>query len=1022
MKKRAREGHSAGIHFHPEAPLTAEELERLDRHRLAPVVRVASAQLCDWFMRLDAARRGEGEAPAAMVMGVLGGLGQGKSSVLHAVLRRVEALRVSRNLGCLQGKLWNTMRCWLQPAEQESCSSPAPEEEDGNANNGTPTTHRVCPRPHPNAPSKSCCRYWKWFPRLFLTLYMFLREGLSGARPPRILRIDTSLSKADAIEQRLFSLLLFPHLAWGVIRAAAFLFFAVWASFYLVGDVRLLFDAVNDVLGWSALAVIAILLPLLVAVWSVGTELGKDWYGNFLDVLVFKAARFLLVTPELLVIDDLDRAKVEQQRAVLRTLYKHARMLDCAVVVCFDERELLASKADPDAPEELLRKVVNFAVRIPPRTKEDAMLLATSICADWLSRNCMTPLSGAVANPLYAANLARVAWLLGQPSPRRIKDLLAQSVMMAQTRGAASQEDLSALLRVVALFQVLPEAAADSESLIRLLENNRKAAFESYANDLVTKDDTRRKAVVLHLLQRTRTLQPVKSGWRHLIGEERTGASQQEAPTAHHGCLPALWQVQQIRASGATESSAHARKFCLSVSSELERVRDGYQAHLGAFNADSSVFKTFAGPVDEAALAPFILVVTLEDSAEARLSLYQYWYSRLVTHADDAAKAICLPACLREWVADEEVWERMSPLERQDLLEKATPGTLPGLGEALGLLVAPVKGDFAVLLRFVFKHCATETNKDLAAALLRAAPVELRTEDLDGLEITDKTLEEALPVLSYAWPPLKPDTANLSSSLDVPLQALGRFQQQLGQDKGFLPSGVYAGLKTHAPLKPLDWLPGIQGLLRPDGIWRLDCWHEAWRGNIPLVLKDWIAGEFASPKLREVDNENLLVVLALCLADENWAGMRAIFDYNGKSGSKSLVQFEGDVSITVAIGEDADMLAKMDSWKWFWFDHIPDPSIDIQNTLQGRLIECVRMRESGQLALEPLATEFRKRYEEETATETLEIEKDSGTPSATAQDVIPETNQRRYIKGMYETYFRPSGAEAHSDRVVRSVL
>lgn len=964
------------LRFHPEEPLTQRELEDLDRHRLRPVIEVASNQLLDWFDRLDQARSGLGEPPSAMVMGLLGGLGQGKSTVLRAVLDRLERKRVSRFLGCCLGAIFPSPARIQDSALNASVDTPKPTTDPDQQNRAR----------------QACAPYWRWSSKSIRGMSAALLDGLLMTRKPRILRIDTSLTRPEQLEHKLFSLLLFPHLTWGGIRAGALLLLLLWGVPGVFGQEVLFYRAVDGLLGMGSVAIIALLLPVLIVLWSTGREIGKDWYGNFLDVLVLKAARFLLVTPELLVIDDLDRAKVEQQRAVLRALYKHARMLQCAVVVCFDERELLASKADPDPPEELLRKVLNYAIRIPPRTKEDALLLATGICADWVARNRESSLVGAVAHPLYAADLARVAWLLGQPGPRRIKDLLAHTLMLAVSRGVVRQDDLSALLRLVAFQQFLPEAGEDIERLIHALEGNRQEAFEAYLDGLLgspaeakppelsfvlkpapsrvlDKADAPRRAKALHLLLRTRAMQPVRTGWRALIGQDVVKQPKPVSPEAP--VEPALWRLGP---------EGKPRAFCLAANRELERVRLGYGVKpFVQVSAQETVFREYGAEVSvEAGIGVFILAALVETSIESRLALYGYWLSR-VDDLPAPAQAVGQSACLREWLADAEVWKQMSSTERRALLGRISESFLTEFIDTAAFLIAAEPEDFALLFGFVVDHFSLGWDRDLAAALLRATTANLQAGDLKGCTIPS----QAHPLLAYAWPPLRPNPGNPYSSIHLPLQALGRLQLHIG--KGLLPEGVLAGLHSHEAIEPKYWLEGLRGLLRPngpkapEGVWRLDYWHDTWRGNLPRGLKDWIRSGFL-PEQKLGRDEDWLLLIALCIADEEWDGLAAVlngFDQQYQSGHKVL--------LAKLMAKDPPFRDALPTWDWFWFDGLPARRKAVLDSLQARLIEILRLPECGPAAMVPLANAYRRRYQ------VIEQAHDS--------------EQSRFIKAVYETFF-----------------
>lgn len=911
MNGTGRGNVAAGLRFHPEAPLSVAERESLDRHRLDPPIRVIGGQLADWFNQQDEARRGRSLPPPAVIMGLLGGLGQGKSTVLHAVLEQIERRRISRDFGA-----------WL---------------------------NRI-PRP----------------------------QVLPFVRPPRVLRVDTSLTKAERIEDKLFGLLLFPHLTWGAIRGFALLSLPFLVTFVLMSSatVQLLADwIVAGLVGGVGAAIVALAA-------SVGKDLGKDWYGNLSDVVVFKLARFLLVTPELLVIDDLDRAKVEQQRAVLRALYKHARMLNCVVVVCFDEQELLANKVEPDSPDELLRKVLNFSVRIPPRTQEDALLLATGICEDWVMRNPFQPLAGAVTGPEFAAYLARAAWLLDQVGPRRIKDLLAQTLMMAATRNVSGTRELIALLRLASLYQMLPDARNDSESLIRLLENNRQDGFDAYLSARV-KDDALR-AKVLRLLRRTRAQQPAVLGWRALLGLDVTPPPGMAlVPTQNW--KPALWQVQSsVTAQPPVE---HARQFCLDVHEELERVRAGYRpTEIIAADVITTAFHA-EGPSNEAAVGMFVLGAAVEEAAVSRLALYRYWRERLLA-ADADCQQRCLPVCLREWVADEEVWRLLTRDERCSLLEPPPLVPVASLG-SLALLVAPGEDDFPILLRFSLRHFSTRSEYQRAAALLRAAPVRLAPTDLDGIG----DMETALSVLGSVWPPLRPVPTNPKQSVEIPMQALGLLQERAGH--GVLPDGVIEGLDFRGTFDPRAWLPGIRGLLKPGKAWRLGYWHDCWQTHMPFQLRAWI-GQNLQPQRASLDEAEVLTLLALCIADEFWSGLDTLLPMP----KKPLSQIQDDIKLLQALTADPTFIAAMPEWAWFWLDHLPDPDKNIRDTVQARLIEVVLTAQRGREQLGSVAQLFRKEYE------TLPV--DGQAPGG--------TDRRQYLVAeIYQTYFRDFGATAGDD-------
>lgn len=977
--------------FHPEAPLNRDELDHLDRHRLGPVIESLSSQLQGWFEQLEQARRGLGDPPPAIIVGLLGGLGQGKSSVLHAVLGRLETRRVSRNLGCCLGGVRHALGLLLNqlrlPAKPPAKSAKVPA-----------------------TPWRRCLSSWRWLPRWLVAIpHSIWFEGVLARRQPRILRIDTSLSQAERIEHKLFSLLLFPHLVWGVLRASAVLVFLIWALLRLTGQCPAAYALIDGLPGNWLVVVLALLVPLAAPALAAAKELGQDWYGSYFDVFVLKAAKFLLVTPELLVIDDLDRARVEQQRAVLRALYKHARMLDCAVLVCFDEQELLAAGADPDTPEELLRKVVNCSVRIPYRTPEDALLLSTGICADWVGRNLGHPLTHAVASPTFAANVARVGWRLGQPGPRRIKELLAQTIMLATQRGVADEEGLTALLRIAALHQCLPEAAANSERLTLVLEDNRTPAFETLLTAVLGPAPSSQRQRALGLLQGTRMMQALSGGWRRLIGHDAPVEASAAPELSGEGWQPALYRVRRGRAGGVAPPE-EARRFCLELGEELRRIRLGYLPLVSTLEAAQvTTLKQYAGPVGEAALGVFILAAVLEPQAEARLRVYRHWRNVLsVSTLPTEELAANRAACLAEWLADTDVWAAMTAAERRQLLMETGPAWLPERIAAFSLLLSPTREDFSLLLTFVLRYFVGRKDWHLAAALLRTCAPHLNEAEVRAMELDEEHSPTSL--LSYIWPPVSTGE-HLFDDLNQSLAAWGLIQQRLNQ--GLAPQGLAGCLSLHGNFEAWYWAKALRGLLCPAGHWRLDLWRTGWRGLAPEELMRWLQDEYAR-WLGAKKEDVLPVALALCLSEERWDVLDKVLrvsqaeerppptPHNGASTEQLMREAQKRYPSYLAndLEKEAALVRALPACDWFWFRPLTEKAVAVQDTLQAKLLAALPQTEEATAALSALRVEYRNRYEE------IAERAYRNTHEGTGDE------QTRFIQAMYEAYFRETPPDA----------
>jgi hypothetical protein len=126
--------------------------------------------------------------------------------------------------------------------------------------------------------------------------------------------------------------------------------------------------------------------PLLRALFQeerqVQRRLGRAW-----NVASWTQVRRLLQDvlygpPDLLIVDNLDRAVAEQQRAFLLALRRNYADLPAAVVVAFDETPLSLSDPNPDTPQELLSKAFITSVRLYPMTKDDVKAIVIGILHD----------------------------------------------------------------------------------------------------------------------------------------------------------------------------------------------------------------------------------------------------------------------------------------------------------------------------------------------------------------------------------------------------------------------------------------------------------------------------------------------------------------------------------------------------------------------------------------------------------------------------------------------------------------
>lgn len=460
------------LRFPPERPLALDELERLDAGRLEPVIQTLVSGLHGHW-----AANGKPLSDTARVWGVLGGLGQGKSTLVREVLARLQ---------------------------------------------GRDKTQGIWPR---------------------VAGFMWLRvfsQPCGVRRQLDVKTLEASVLSSQHLSATVISRLVLPRLVlWALpmlILNFGLLLFALWWVLAVMGMPDALFRC-WDVIGGYGAALLA--LPVVVAGLAAGAAWAKEQQqAGYWEFLLYRAADWLGVLPDLVVVDDLDRATVEQQKAVLRTLVRHTHLMRCPLIVCFDESELLASDPDPEDPAELLRKLIQVPLRLPPRSREDAVLLAWGAVAWWHRENPQRHAWGAfMRHPVWVGHLARLMMDTHSVGPRRAKYLLAEAVASVATAHCQDAEvdfnNACALLLLAAIYQIQPALRRDPELLLACLEaggtdqawtawmdHSRASEFKIWAEK-----NPRQAAQLQILLRQSEAMMPVRTDWRSLcLGRVGAGA------------------------------------------------------------------------------------------------------------------------------------------------------------------------------------------------------------------------------------------------------------------------------------------------------------------------------------------------------------------------------------------------------------------------------------------------------------------------------------------------------------------
>lgn len=302
----------------------------------------------------------------------------------------------------------------------------------------------------------------------------------------------------------------------------------------------------------------------------------------------------ILFRVDVLVVDNLDRASIAQQRALLRAVYKHQDEISRALVVAFDEASLLRSTDhDPEAPEQLLAKAIQVVLRVPDRQPVEAILL-TRLAFRALPQPQWR-------NALFQADVERAfaeVLLLADPlSPRAAKRLLNDScALLAQlpdslrfdlggdgksTRQTTPNDELltqrfrdwaPALFRLEGLWQLCPALRLHPQWLCRALECPDDASLAAL-RQAVAGSNPRWEL----FLWNTTHLRPANGEWASMVamaGTQYWLAPQRGIrgvnPLPHwdYKLLDMLWQAVESVAPGQDEQGLRELSAFLPVDSD----------------------------------------------------------------------------------------------------------------------------------------------------------------------------------------------------------------------------------------------------------------------------------------------------------------------------------------------------------------------------------------------------------------------------------------------------------------------
>ncbi|MEL6723157.1 MAG: P-loop NTPase fold protein [Pseudomonadota bacterium] len=430
---------------------------------------------------------------------------------------------------------------------------------------------------------------------------------------------------------------------------------------------------------WSK--ILLVILALTVTTLSVKT-LKNLWRKNYKPLLIyeiqrdhhlqkclFETLKKWWIRTDVLIIDDMDRLPLAKQRSLLRTLHNFRHYLPPVTLIAFDEHPLLNSRDDPETPAELLHKVLDVKLRLPPRMPEDCAALAQDLSAAAAAKN---PNCACLRDPVLIGDLAAVSACMPHISPRLVKLLINNTLLHAAQLGTTHAEDVGALLRLHALQTLAHQFTDDHMALARLFEKDHQdltLIFHHYFPGLADHPD---KHIWCRFLTQTRGIQPLNGDWYTLIAVQpqlqKTSKNNEQSSVQE----PIDSTAEKIQSEPTDpEQSAQEPFSYAALQSTLSTIQAGCQAQINYANLFIDEYKkvTFAWPTIWATLRT-ICATTLV--APERLRLFRFWQQELKNFrtTDDFAnlRQRLIFALYRLWISDVAVYQISTQAEHNELM------------------------------------------------------------------------------------------------------------------------------------------------------------------------------------------------------------------------------------------------------------------------------------------------------------------------------------------------------------------
>jgi hypothetical protein len=480
---------------------------------------------------------------------------------------------------------------------------------------------------------------------------------LWGNRKPRYASFDAAQYKPDLLEFEFDRLVgrwyLGLHLGRIVLALASILILvggfcarydASFSANFGVSLLGIYTTTIATIVTWSFLKKIVAFLKNPLHRWSLWIYFRRDMerqmnLGAYVRD-VTESFRPLFFPPDVLLVDNLDRANVQQQRAILRAVRKHSEQIQLPIVVVMDETELLHAKPyDAEAPEELLRKVIQVECRMPIRMGNDAALLVMTLANEGRENNKSDPASLLLDDARLQGDWTRVFSLLPRLGPRHIKRFLNDLLSARAELNITHPDDLSALTRLYALFALAPDLRRSGEDVVYALAANSKKSFATLKQCIP--DDL--LPGIHKFLELTRHMQPKDGNWRRLVAKLTRGKD-----VGLSDNLDRLSEHLRAVGKGFADSTGQIIGKEDKASDDAEKI---------IFASANQWYRQW--PVVEATLAA-------AKTREERWRMLIRWQITLQGEEIPPEANFLL---FRVWLADADVLDLMSPDERQKLFD-----------------------------------------------------------------------------------------------------------------------------------------------------------------------------------------------------------------------------------------------------------------------------------------------------------------------------------------------------------------